>query len=69
MAGLTGERHGYTCRTCARDVRRYSGVTVVDERTGEFASVCGVCFKDRPTLALNALAAWLRGRPREVVKA
>lgn len=65
----TGIRDSHTCRSCARDTRRHPGLTVTDERTSEFAAVCGPCLKDRNTLALNALAAWMKARPGAVVGA
>jgi predicted amidophosphoribosyltransferase len=55
-------RHPGTCRSCARDTERYPGLTARDERSGDTAKVCGECLRDRPTLALNALAAWLKAR-------
>lgn len=56
-------RHAHTCRSCPRDADRYPGFTVRDDRTGDVAKVCSECLKERPMMALNALAAWLKGRP------
>jgi hypothetical protein len=38
-------------------------MTLRDERSGDAAKVCSVCLLDRPAMALNALAAWMKGRP------